>query len=392
MRLLSFLALTLLLSIPCFSQAEVQSRGFQIGLQTVTTDEIRELAEEWNVNLVRVQIGDNFNMDGVTGTGYITMMEGQFALFDTLVPTLNQYGIKVVFALYSPPGGFATREGPAHYQMFSTAGLQDDYIEMWRQIITRYGNNSAIAAFDLLNEPALRSSLLCAECRDWSDLLTDTLAAIREINQTATIMVKSIYGDPTKLSSLPLINDPNIIYSYHAYPYVKYQHAGIEGTPADVKRPSPKAVKNKLRSLLGRFFQKYHKAVKKGLVASYPPRLNAGEFAVSACSTKQPHIYLQNVIEVLEGGKATPITATVRNRTKRCRGNSDRCKVLRKKEKGLSLAAAKRQVVHESWTNHAFAEANVWDPRYECPNGEPEFVGGTTARAQVLKSFLARNQ
>jgi hypothetical protein len=120
--------------------------------------------------------------------------------------------------------------------------------------------------------------------------------------------------------------------------------------------------------------------------------LNAGEFAVSACSTKQPHIYLQNILEVLEGGNAKPFSATARSRTKRCRGSSARCKVLRKKGKGLSLNAAKRQVVHESWTSHAFAEANVWDPRYECPNGEVEFVGGTTARAQVLKSFLAKNE
>ena len=46
----------------------------------------------------------------------------------------------------------------------------------------------------------------------------------------------------------------------------------------------------------------------------------------------------------------------------------------------------------DSVTNHAFAEANVWDPRFECPNGELEFVGGTTARAQVLKNFLAKNE
>ena len=192
-------------------------RGFQIPLSSVTAESIDDLVNNWKVNVIRVQVGNNNSMDGTTGAAYDSMMEEQFTLLDQKLPLLQARGLKMIFCLYSPPGGFETRQAPSHYLMFSQPELQNDFIKIWQTIANRYGASSIISAFDLVNEPAQRKGTLASGARPWHRLAIDTVSAIRAILPTKPIIVRSIYGDPGKLSLLTVLNDPNISYSYNSY-------------------------------------------------------------------------------------------------------------------------------------------------------------------------------
>jgi len=360
-----FISLCLCLSSSAF--AGPSYRGFQITLD-LSSDSAQQLSQAWGINIARIQIGNNSEMDGTTGAEYISMMQAVFDKFDLLLPILEANNIKVIFALYSPPGGFETRKTPAHYAMFSNAGLQQEYIQIWQEIINRYGSSPSIFAFDLLNEPALRNSQLCAQCKNWNGLLLDTVAAIRALNPSVPLMIKSVYGSPSKLDSLPAINDSNIIYSYHAYPFLSYQQAGIYKRKRNAKRPSKKQIAAALLGSLGKFYRKQYAYFQSGQIPNYPPRLSAGEFGVSSAAINRPGKFMDDLISVLEGGVSFPAAQA--------------------RSKKWKFA---KEVVHESWISHAFGEAQIWDPRYSCTAPNKCKLKNETDRSLILKKYFNRN-
>ena len=236
-RFVKIFFLSIIFLITNTSFAGPSYRGFQIGIDNLSDQEIIELRTIWKANLVRIQVGNNALMDGLTGEAYLEMINDSLAEIDLILPKLAAQSIKVVITLYSPPGGFLTRETPAHYAMFSSLNLQNDFINVWQQLALRYKDNSTILAYDLVNEPALRKSLKSADSLTWPKLIKQTISAIRNIDPAKQIIVKSIYGNPNKLRSLPKLNDPNFCYSFHAYPDSRYINQGIFDTPINKLPP-----------------------------------------------------------------------------------------------------------------------------------------------------------
>lgn len=367
-------------------------RGFQVDLSTIDEEFVADLADNWGINVVRIQIGNNQTMDGLVGDDYLEMMRGRMDLLDSKLSIFADHNIKVVFALYSPPGGFETREAPSHYEMFSQASLQDDYIAMWQEIAQRYKDNANIYAFDLLNEPAMRASMLGEGAKNWNQLLPTVIDAVRAIAPDAKIMVKSLYGDPSKLSALPALNYENIIYSYHAYPFLDYQHSGVDNAPFSQSRPAAQQVEKKLMKLLGGFYAKQLGQYNAGQIPQFPPSVNVGEAAVSACAFEGAE-FLDSLLSVLEKeGDNAALMKFVAKHTKKAKK--------KRKKKGLKPLPKptadnfKKWITHHSYTIHAFGEAQVWDPRAVCSTaGNLDLdLENVTDRGEVLQSYFARNE
>lgn len=366
-------------------------RGFQVPLSSISNDLISNLKNEWKVNLIRVQIGNNAEMDGKEGAAYDAMMEEQFAILDQKLPILSANGMKMVFVFYSPPGGFETRTAPSHYKMFSIPSLQTDFINKWLEIMNRYGSNSAIYSFDLVNEPALRRSMQGAGTKNWNTLLLDTIAAIRTVQPNVKLEVKPLYGDPSKLGGLPLIRDTNVVYSYNSYFHNAYQHTGVETAPFSIALPQKAATLAKMRQYLAPFYLKIYNAVQsKNLPASaFPPKINVGESAVSACATGSG-VFMDNLLSLLE------MDQSVRGMNNR-RAVLRRWELLRKRRPRtprptFRAADFNLDIAHESYAIHAFDEFKMWDPRYACSaDGTLTLSGGDTERASVLKTYFAKN-
>ncbi len=388
----NLLNLLLVFSGTCaIASATPIERGFQTQLGALTAENLDELKNNWNINVIRIPIGDDLKMDGLEGADYDAMMENLYTTLDARLPLLADRGIKLVLCLYSPPGGFYTREAPSHYAIFSRADLQAHFIRTWQAIATRYGSNPTVAAFDLVNEPASRKSLLSSDVKDWSGLVVDTVAAIRAIAPTKRIIIRTLYGDPTKLSRLPIIDDANIHYSYNSYLYHNYQHSGIYTPALAAARPSDASILKKTRSILAPFFLKvYNASQAKNVVNNiYPPKLVVGEVAVSACA-REPGSFLNGLLTALEtdeSARGAVIRERALSRWKRARRRNRRLP-----KPTFKADDFKFDVQHVGYAVHAYAEYFPWDPRYSC-NAEGKFYLSPTETEQtiVLKGFFSRN-
>lgn len=373
------------------SLAAPSERGFQLALDAVTAELLDDVVANWNVNVVRLHIGNSAQMDGTTGAAYDAMMEARFALLEEKLPLFQARNLKLIFSLSSPPGGFETRQGTPHSLMYSQASLQSDFIQKWREIMPRFGSHPSISAFDISSEPAMDKTKLCSTCRPWNDLLLDTIAAIRETNPTTPLMVQPLYGDPSKLSQLPTINDANIIYSYNSYFYGAYQHTGVDSAPYSIERPTDEAILSNMRRRLSSFFLKMSNRAARGQIPSsqYPPKMVVGEAAISACATESAEFMngLLSAIERDQSADGVKKRQRALRRWQRLRKRNPRAPRPKFTAQDFAL-----DVAHVGYTVHAYAEAAIWDPRMSCASdGTLTQASSDTDRGIVLKSFFSRN-
>src|SRR6185295_6415915 len=94
----------------------------------------------------------------------------------------------------------------------NVAGQRDRFAALWTQIAARYQGRPDAVAFELLNEPNGQLDT------NWNDVMLPAIRAIRATNPRRLLIVDSVFwADPTKLSTLTLPDDANIMASIHLY-------------------------------------------------------------------------------------------------------------------------------------------------------------------------------
>ena len=92
------------------------------------------------------------------------------------------------------------------------AGQRDRFVALWTQIAARYETRPDIVAFELLNEPYSQLDTT------WNDVMLPAIQAIRATNPRRLLIVDSVFwADPTRLSTLTLPDDANIMAAIHLY-------------------------------------------------------------------------------------------------------------------------------------------------------------------------------
>lgn len=367
-------------------------RGFQVPLRELTASTLDELVTNWKVNIIRVQVGDNATMDGLTGAAYLAMMNDQFNRLDAALPLLQARNLKAVFILYAPPGGFQTRSGPSHYAMFSDPALQTDFINMWKTIINRYKGNPTIAGFDIVNEPALNKNIPANGAMNWNDLLLATIKEIRALDSNSTLYVKPLYGDPNKLSNLPVLSDSKVVYVYNSYFFNSYQHTGVASAPFSIKPPRSRDVDGKMREALSKFYHTmYYRVDSQKLPATaYPPKVEIGEVAISACARDSAQ-FVNTLLASFERPANSDDKSYRDRELRRYRQQRRRRRSVEKPQ--FEPRDFRSDVEHQGYVVHAFGDAPIWDPRYQCDtSGNLTVAPSDTDRAIVYKSYFSRNQ
>jgi endoglucanase len=89
---------------------------------------------------------------------------------------------------------------------------RDRFVALWKQVAARYQSRPDTVAFELLNEPNTQLDTT------WNDVMLPAIQAIRATNPRRLLIVDSVFwADPTKLSTLTLPDDANIMASIHLY-------------------------------------------------------------------------------------------------------------------------------------------------------------------------------
>ena len=151
----------------------------------------------------------------------------------------RQQKIRLILDLHTPIGGFwlDPTSDDVSFDILSDPALRQQNANLWREIATRYKDEPAIAAYDLLNEPVTTD----ATGQQWQDFARELVAAVRSVDRNHLLVVGGIYGVNGRYGAAGidqhfLVDDKNVVYDFHFYEPIKYTHqyaSWVEGPIKD---------------------------------------------------------------------------------------------------------------------------------------------------------------
>lgn len=335
-------------------------RGFMLN-PNPTQQHFIDIGRTYNANIARFQINvwstsDNPLLSDPTNmTSYDAWFNAKIATLDNACIWAQQNDIKLIVDMHYPPGGYDA-QNQAMLEYNST--YYSKYIANWKFIATRYRNNPAVYAYDLLNEPSYPltdAKPQSAESKNIFDVMFDAAEAVRAIDSVKPILVESVaYANHQWiLNQEPFLSIPNIVYSVHFYKPDEYinsttlQYPGFQLTNHSAYQISyiPSGTVTFTKDTLRTIMQPTREFQLRYKVPIFVGEFSATRWALGCAQ------YLQDVMDIFE-------------------------------EYGWG------------YCHHAFREANMWDVEYQAMpanQGGGVYQGPTTDRALTIINQFSRN-
>lgn len=183
----------------------------------ITEADIQRIAE-MGFNSVRPAL--NSRLFITEGNPAVFNEEG-FLLLDNLISWCKKQGIYVIIDMHGAPGGQtgANIDDSADDlpRLFMDARNQDLLVRLWVRIAERYKNETAVAAYDLLNEPLPEGTGAALKYgNELEPLYKRITAAIRETDKNHMITLEGMnWANNWSVFGLPF--DSNVFYQFHYY-------------------------------------------------------------------------------------------------------------------------------------------------------------------------------
>lgn len=174
------------------------------------------------VNVVRFYLSYKFFENDAAPYQY---KQGGWDFLNQNLAWAKENGIHFILNIHVPQGGFQSNaEGAA---LWDVEENQKRLIALWREIAKRYVGETAIAAYDILNEPVVTKAK-----SQWQDLAQRIVNAIREVDARHLIFVERINGiiggnwSNDSEMNFVFINDPANKWglTFHFYSPIAYTH------------------------------------------------------------------------------------------------------------------------------------------------------------------------
>ena len=172
---------------------------------------------------------------------YAGLVPDDFAILRRTLDAAHAAGLKVVLVPLSLPGARWTQQNGGRFddRLWSDPAFADEAVRFWRDLAAALADHPAIAAWNLLNEPAPEKTTGLAEngpmpaLRAWQSAQAGTprdlpafyarvIAAIRDVDPVTPVMVDGgYYANPRSLAAWPArLADERVLYAFHMYePY-----------------------------------------------------------------------------------------------------------------------------------------------------------------------------
>ncbi len=271
---------------------EERYRGVMSPDKIIDAD-LRTLRFEWKANLVRWQLIDRLKeFDPKDMTAYSDWLNRTLKDVDQAMEICNKYGIKVIIALMTLPGG---RDDKHRTLIFYNQTYNDKLINVWETIASRYKGHPALLGYDLINEPCqiIDPPLPGMDCISTQ---LKAVEAIRKVDPSARIYIELSAGDePHCYRTFKPLNIVNVVYEVHMYRPHEFTHQQVSGNflPVTAYPGMINGVyydKNKLKEILQpvRDFQ-----------VNYSVPIYVGEFSAVRWASGAAQ-YLKDCIEIFE--------------------------------------------------------------------------------------------
>lgn len=162
-----------------------------------------------------------------------------FKYIENVIGWSRNNNLKVILDLHKAHGFmFDTKEVADPDKFFTDDKLQDMFINTWRKLMSHFGKDKDIVAFELLNEVVNPDF-----AKKWNEIARRAMETIREYEKDAYILVGGVCHN--NVNSVPMLDAPMdeyIVYNFHCYEPLcfTHQHAHwVENIDYDLPYPAP---------------------------------------------------------------------------------------------------------------------------------------------------------
>ncbi len=154
-----------------------------------------------------------------------------YDLIDAYLSWCEQAGVYVILDMHVVP----PEDDVLQNKIWDNPAAQQQFLDLWTAIATRYADRTIVAGYDLYNEPAPSNAA------QWWNLAARATAAIRAVDANHILFVENPLIEN---ASFRLMADSNVVYSFHDYSPFVVSHAGANWVgdslvPDDYLYPGP---------------------------------------------------------------------------------------------------------------------------------------------------------
>lgn len=146
-------------------------------------------------------------------------LEAGYALIDRLIEWCREHRLWVLLDLHGAPGGQTGTnidDSPNNKpELFMEEHYRDLTVRLWRDVATRYANETVVLGYDLLNEP-LPNEWQHAYADELVELYKDLTRVIREVDPRHLIVYEGSHW-ATNWSIFTEVWDENSLLQFHKY-------------------------------------------------------------------------------------------------------------------------------------------------------------------------------
>lgn len=206
----------------------------------ITEADIEKIAG-WGLDHVRVPVDYEII---VTDDG--AWKEEGFSYISSCISWCKRHHLNMILDLHKTKGYMFDTEAVANPDLFFTQKeLQDFFVMIWKELATRYGCESDMLAFELLNEIVNPDY-----AGKWNEIALRAIKVIREIAPDNYILVGGTnYNSVSKVPEIMMPYDDKMVYNFHCYEPLVFTHQRapwVIGMPEDFYMSYPAPVEEML--------------------------------------------------------------------------------------------------------------------------------------------------
>lgn len=188
----------------------------------ITEENIKQIAG-WGLDHVRVPV----DYDVMITDDGIWKEEGLSHLYD-VISWCKTYHLNMVLDLHKTKGYMFDKDAVANPDLFfQQKDLQDFFVMIWKEFATRFGNESDMLAFELLNEIVNPDY-----AKVWNDIALRAIREIRAVAPESYILVGGVnYNNVRSIPQILMPMDDKIVYNFHCYEPMCFTHQKAHWMP-----------------------------------------------------------------------------------------------------------------------------------------------------------------